>query len=1488
MKKRKLLVLLCILFLAALPWGIDPAHAGPGITNPCPPGQICPEGSGFGTWYANSPAGMRTYGGVTYSTGAPLRKFVDPLPGLCIPPVTTPGCIPVAAPDTTTFAGDDYYVIGLKEYTQKLHSDLPKATKVRGYYQINATDPYLQANHYLGPIILAHKDRPVRILFENHLGVGTAGDLFLPVDTTAMGAGLGPLGAACGAFSYGCNYTQNRATLHLHGGNTPWISDGTQHQWITPVGEFTTPYLKGASQRNVPDMPNPGAGKATFFYTNQQSSRLMFYHDHAYGITRLNVYAGEAAGYLLTDQYEEDLISGTNVSGINPTLAKVIPDIGGVYHWGIPLVIQDKSFVPWDVAIEDSKWNTTKWGQPGDLWFPHVYEPNQNPARGSGGVNPFGRWDYGPWFWPPVLVDAAHSTLPDPSMVPESFMDTPIVNGAAYPNLPVEPKAYRFRVLNACNDRALNLQMYVAEPLHISVTNGGSGYQVTNVVFTGGGGSGASAIPVITGGTITGVIVTSGGSGYASAPTVSFAGSGGTGATATAVLTGGIVTGVTVTLGGTGYIPAPAVTLSAPPAGPGAIQATATAMVTSGVVSGVTITAGGGGYAPAPHVVFTGGGGTGAAAFATLRAGSVTGITITNGGSGYTSAPAVSFTLPPLGVGSGAAATATITPGVITGITVTSPGAGYTSNPAVTIAAPPVPPPVGTQAYAIAAVNTEVAMLPAFPATATSTPPLCTAATTTNPAGLAIGAIDPATNKPLNGTGLPANCWPTSWPTDGRDGGAPDPTTAGPAMIQIGTEGGLLPKPVVIPPTPVGYDYNRRNIVVLNVLNKALFLQPAERADIIVDFSAFAGKNIILYNDAPAPVPGFDPRYDYYTDGPDFSSSGGAPTTLAGYGPNTRTIMRFQVAAAATAPITTANLTALQTAIPAAFNASQPAPIVPQTTYPAPNNAAVDTYSRIQDYSLTFTPGSGTFFPPPGGVPIPLARPITIPMKPKAIQELWDPYGRMNATLGIELSFTNNNVQTTIPLGNIDPPTEIVPEGQTQIWKITHNGVDTHPVHFHLYNVQLINRVGWDGQIRPPDDNELGWKETVRMSPLEDAIVALQPKTMTLPFTITDNVRSDDVTSPAASTLTVIDPFGTLGGGAPGNPTTTYSNAQRNFGWEYVWHCHILGHEENDFMRSFIMLIPTAPPAAPTLLTATIAPPTLPATAGNTIQLKWTDNANLNPAAADLSTQKNAEIGFQIERNGVPITTVYSGVTTYTDTMVTSGATYDYQVFAYNAIGSSAGSNTATTTVATWVPATGVNLSPSVPSPAPAGIPVLFTATGIGSTVPYQYRFWLTAGAGAPTLVQDYGFGNTWTLPATTPVGGYTVTVDVRTNLSSLTPDPGATTSLAYVVAAPAIPPGAGSVRISRMPGPTIVTVAAGTLTAAFTAAVAGTDTIQAWGLPFVEPAITFTTAGTVTFRGGYDTTFTLQPTMTTLQGSSLTVGGVGSGTLIVDRLAIH
>src|SRR5512135_478156 len=270
---------------------------------------------------------------------------------------------------------------------------------------------------------------------------------------------------------------------------------------------------------------------------------------------------------------------------------------------------------------------------------------------------------------------------------------------------------------------------------------------------------------------------------------------------------------------------------------------------------------------------------------------------------------------------------------------------------------------------------------------------------------------------------LPANpgTWPADYPTaDGRAGGFPDPATRGPAIIQIGTEGGFLPAPALITNRPVGYDYNRRSITVLNVLEKACYLGPAERADVLIDFTNFAGKTLILYNDAPAPMPGFDPRIDYFTGDGDQTSTGGAPNTIPGYGPNTRTIMQIRVAAGAssTAPANDYNpatLTALQTALANIFRLSQDKIIVPEPDYNAAYNGTfLANYIAIQDVTHTFTPLGQT-------------TPITMPLLPKGIQELFtNDYGRMNALLSYEIPNTNGTIQTTIIQAYVDPPNEIM------------------------------------------------------------------------------------------------------------------------------------------------------------------------------------------------------------------------------------------------------------------------------------------------------------------------------------------------------------------------------------------------------------------------------------------------------------------------------
>ena len=92
-----------------------------------------------------------------------------------------------------------------------------------------------------------------------------------------------------------------------------------------------------------------------------------------------------------------------------------------------------------------------------------------------------------------------------------------------------------------------------------------------------------------------------------------------------------------------------------------------------------------------------------------------------------------------------------------------------------------------------------------------------------------------------------------------RPGRHPDPdetiSPKGPAWVQIGTEGGFLPTPVVVPAQPTTWITDPTRFDVGNVDLHSLLLAPAERADVIVDFSQFRGKTLILYNDAPAAFP---------------------------------------------------------------------------------------------------------------------------------------------------------------------------------------------------------------------------------------------------------------------------------------------------------------------------------------------------------------------------------------------------------------------------------------------------------------------------------------------------------------------------------------------------------------------------------------------------------------------------------------------------------
>ncbi len=153
-----------------------------------------------------------------------------------------------------------------------------------------------------------------------------------------------------------------RAVVHLHGGKTPPESDGFPEDW----------YVPGQSR--------------TYYYPNQQDATLLWYHDHAMGINRLNIYAGLLGLHVIRDEVERQLN---------------LPE--GKYE--IPLVLFDRHLQP-----------------DGMLSYPVSPDPEH------------------PW-------------------TSEVLGEIPLVNGKIFPYLEVEPRKYRFRVLNGSNGRYYRISL---------------------------------------------------------------------------------------------------------------------------------------------------------------------------------------------------------------------------------------------------------------------------------------------------------------------------------------------------------------------------------------------------------------------------------------------------------------------------------------------------------------------------------------------------------------------------------------------------------------------------------------------------------------------------------------------------------------------------------------------------------------------------------------------------------------------------------------------------------------------------------------------------------------------------------------------------------------------------------------------------------------------------------------------------------------------
>jgi spore coat protein A len=346
-----------------------------------------------------------------------LTKFVD-----LMRPVTS---LPIAASDGTRTWGATtatHYTIEIGQFNDLLHTDFitptrailgwvaPPApafisatftgTKLWGFNPVNPTGT--PTPKHLGGIIVAGRNQPVQITFRNNLPVNH----IIPVDITIPGANPG----------------HNRTAVHIHGGLVPWVSDGGPHDWWAPDGTHGLSFLNNQVLR--PGQTVPG-NEAEYYYPNNQTARLLWYHDHAWGITRINAYAGIATAYIIDDPAAEAVLVNQGIPAAT--------DLTNTLY----LVFQDKIFFGPAGPPVGTGYNAN--AGPGDLAYPYIY----NPALfGPVGIPSFG--------------GAALTPLPVPSVVPEMFGDTILVNGTAYPVLEVEPRRYRIRLLNACNARFLN------------------------------------------------------------------------------------------------------------------------------------------------------------------------------------------------------------------------------------------------------------------------------------------------------------------------------------------------------------------------------------------------------------------------------------------------------------------------------------------------------------------------------------------------------------------------------------------------------------------------------------------------------------------------------------------------------------------------------------------------------------------------------------------------------------------------------------------------------------------------------------------------------------------------------------------------------------------------------------------------------------------------------------------------------------------------
>jgi len=256
-----------------------------------------------------------------------------------------------------------------------------------------------------GKTFQVRKDEPLEVKWENKLFDPVTG---LPaahpiVSNAAGGFGDGPVDTSLhwcyslpGYEAYDIATNGVPVVPHLHGGHTTDIFDGNPEYFFSP----------GYGVRG------PRWVEKKYVYDNDQPAGNLWYHDHALGITRLNVYAGLAGFYFVRDEFDTGKVD-------NPL--------------GLPAWPYEKAYAIQDRMFRDN----------GELFYPtYPGDPfYEDFITGEGAILP-----------PELFPNGG------PAALAEFFGDHMVVNGVIWPKENVEPRNYRLHLLNGTDSRFMAIR----------------------------------------------------------------------------------------------------------------------------------------------------------------------------------------------------------------------------------------------------------------------------------------------------------------------------------------------------------------------------------------------------------------------------------------------------------------------------------------------------------------------------------------------------------------------------------------------------------------------------------------------------------------------------------------------------------------------------------------------------------------------------------------------------------------------------------------------------------------------------------------------------------------------------------------------------------------------------------------------------------------------------------------------------------------------